>query len=48
TPRQAMPATESGVPVTGVMDNTIMVLLIGILVIIGGIALFPVGKNCKE
>lgn len=39
TPRQAMPATESGVPVTGVVENTIVVMLVGILTLIGGVGL---------
>jgi len=37
--RAAMPATESGVPVTGVIANTIMLGLAGVLTVVLGIVL---------
>lgn len=36
TPRAAMPATESGVPVTGVIENTLLTAGLGIVIMIVG------------
>jgi hypothetical protein len=36
TPRTAMPATESGVPVTGVIENTILTGVLGIVIMLVG------------
>jgi len=39
TPRVAMPATDSGVPVTGVIENTLLTAGLGIVIMIVGVAL---------
>lgn len=39
TPRAAMPATESGVPVTGVIENTLLTAGLGIVIMVIGAAL---------
>ncbi len=39
TPRAAMPATDSGVPVTGVIENTLLTAAIGIVIMVIGAAL---------
>jgi hypothetical protein len=40
TPRVAMPATDSGVPVTGVIENTLLTAGIGIVIMVVGAMLF--------
>ncbi len=39
TPRAAMPATDSGVPVTGVIENTLLTAGLGIVIMVIGAAL---------
>jgi hypothetical protein len=39
TPRAAMPATDSGVPVTGVIENTILTGALGLVILLFGISL---------
>jgi hypothetical protein len=39
TPRAAMPATDSGVPVTGVIENTLLTAGLGIVIMVVGAAL---------
>lgn len=39
TPRAAMPATDSGVPVTGVIENTLLTAALGIVIMVIGAAL---------
>lgn len=40
SPRAAMPATESGVPVTGVMEPTLLTLILGIIMLGSGLLLW--------
>lgn len=40
TPRAAMPATDSGVPVTGVIENTLLTAGLGIVIMVVGAILF--------
>lgn len=39
TPRVAMPATDSGVPVTGVIENTLLTMAVGVVIMVVGAAL---------
>lgn len=39
TPRVAMPDTEEGVPVTGVIENTLLTSAVGIIIMVLGVAL---------
>lgn len=39
SPREAMPATDSGVPVTGVIENTLLTAALGIVIMVVGVAL---------
>ncbi len=39
TPRNAMPATDSGVPVTGVIENTLLTAALGIVIMVVGASL---------
>jgi hypothetical protein len=39
TPRAAMPATDSGIPVTGVIENTLLTAGLGIVIMVVGAAL---------